>query len=65
MHLLKKNKHQKSVNFSMMNHLEPEIKKEKSVQRLSRVSSSHSIVEDLDGSVLTKSGIEQVVIKKF
>ena len=65
MKLLMKNKQQKTVNFSLIgNPGDVTIKKMPSVQRLSRVSSSTSIVEDLDGSVLTKSGIETVVIKK-
>ena len=62
---LMRSNYQKSVNFSMVGHsVESPIKKIPSVQRLSRVDSSESIVEDLDGSVLTKSGIETVVIKK-
>ena len=65
MKLLMKNKQHKTVNFSLIGHsTDVPIKKIPSVQRLSRVSSSTSIVEDLDGSVLTKSGIETVVIKK-
>ena len=44
--------------------IEPTVQKIPSVQKLSRVSSSESIKEDLDGSVLTKTGIEQVMIKK-
>ena len=62
---LMRSKNPKSVNFSMVGHsVESPIKKIPSVQRLSRVDSSESIVEDLDGSVLTRSGIETVVIKK-
>ena len=62
---LMKSKNQKSVNFSLLGHsVDSPIKRIPSVQRLSRANSSTSIVEDLDGSVLTKSGIETVVIKK-